>query len=153
MRKMERKLKDIAARYIDKTYSCSRPEMACIFLALDILAPLSTEFSAIRGRLKCLEITASKGMLIHEDYFYKFIRTTRLKLRQVKGGVAELAPGDVLLLNKKSKDGKVDHLALYLGGGDVVMLNVQSNEYVVNLLHINDIQSIIKAIARGKLDG
>ncbi len=148
------KLRSIAKGYVGKPYSCSRPEMACIFLALDILAPISLEFTAIRGRLKCLEITAAKKTLIQQDYFFKFIRTTRLNLLSMAESIPQsLQPGDVLLINKTQTHDKVDHLGLYLGRDEVIVLNRMPQGYMADMLHINKLQNNIKAVARGKLDG
>ncbi len=154
MTDLAHKLKGIARQYVGKPYICSRPEMACIFLVLDILASLSAEFAAIRGRLKCLEITASKRTLIRGDYFYKFINTTRLKLTQVAENTRlELQPGDVLLINKKAAAGRVDHLGLYLGQGKAILLDTEHQVNTANILQLKDIQGKLKAIARGEIDG
>lgn len=154
MNKLEDKLRDIAKGYVGKPYRCSRPQMACIFLVLDILAPVSEEFSAIRGRLKCLEITAAKRTLIRQDYFFKFIRTTGLNLLPMAESIRQsLQPGDVLLINKVQADGRVDHLGLYLGRDEVILLNRTPQGYMADMLHINELQNNIKAVARGRLDG
>ncbi len=150
MQNIADKLTDLAHAYVGKP--SSHPELACIFLVLDILAPLSGEFAVIRERLKRLEVGAAKRTLIEQDYFFKFIRTTRLKLLPIaEGKLPLLAPGDVLLLNKRIPNGKVDHLGLYLGQGAVISLGHQGKS--ADIMPLAEIRNQIKAIARGKLDG
>lgn len=125
-------------------------KLACILFVLDILEPFSEEYKAIRGRLDQLDITARKTSLIEQDYFRKFIRTTKLKNIPPD----QIRPGDILLLNEYSSSGQIDHLGLYIGSGKYIHLKrnrtfCDSGEIV--LLEEN-IQKI-KEIVRGKIDG
>ena len=93
-------------------------KLACILFILDILEPLSEEIKEIRQRLHQLDITGRKESLIEQDYFSKFIRTTRL--RHVPAD--HMRPGDILLLNEYSPSGRIDHLGLFMGCGEYIHL-------------------------------
>ncbi len=169
MKISSQKLISIAEQYAGKPYISIRPQMACIFLVLDILSPLSAEFRTIRKRLKCMDITASRRSLITQYYFLKFIRTTRLRLinpapsPQRGEGLGEgdkenyytpnLQPGDILLLNYSTPNNKVDHLGLYLGQDKAVWLKRIKRETTVEIIPQNILTPKLKAIARGRFDG
>jgi hypothetical protein len=117
---------------------------------LDILEPFSQEFRAIRERLNHLDITARKESLIEQDYFRKFIRTTRLRYVPAD----QISLGDILLLNEYSSNGRIDHLGLYLGDGEYIHLKrsrtlCDSGENVL----LEDNMHKVRGIVRGKIDG
>lgn len=145
------KIKQRAVTFV-KDYPTTgyRRKLSCILFVLDILEPLSAEFAEIRRRLDNLDITGRKDSMIEQDYFTTFIRATRLKYVPDD----QISPGDVLLLNEYSSNGRIDHLGLYLGDSEYIHLKrsrtlCDSGEIV--LLEENFHK--VRAVVRGKIDG
>jgi hypothetical protein len=125
-------------------------KMGCILFVLDILEPFSQEFRTIRTRLNQLDITGRKESLVEQDYFRKFIRSTRLKYVPVD----QVHPGDILLLNEYSSNGRIDHLGLYLGDGEYIHLKRSRTffDFGEKVFLENNMHKI-KGVVRGKIDG
>ncbi len=132
--------------YLGKPYTCRNRHMACVLFVLEIMEPFSQELRECLERLCCMDITTSKKSLIQQDYFLKFIRSTCLKLQELTAG---LMPGDILLINEYTGQGKIDHLGLYLGRGEYVHLRCSRNhgDYP-QICRVDDSRNKILGIAR-----
>ncbi len=135
--------------YSGTPYHCNNRQLACVFLVLEIMAPYSRELAEILKRVGQLEVTAAKRELIQQDYFRKFIRTTRLK----KVALADLSCGDILLINEYSRQRKIDHLGLYLGQGEYLHLQRDRNKGdFVKIVSLDDNRHKIMGAVRGRID-
>lgn len=142
-------LKNKTKGYLGQPYHCPNRQMACVFFVLEIMAPYSRELAGILQRIKCLEITTTKREMIKQDYFLKFIRTTRLK--PVK--LADLTAGDILLINEYSREKKIDHLGLYLGEGEYLHLQRERNKGdFAEIVNLDDNRHKILGVVRGRID-
>jgi hypothetical protein len=138
-------LRQKANSLIGQPYQCNNRHIACIMFVLEVMAPHSAELRGIMGRLKCMQITHNKKDLIQQDYFNKFINTTRLERIQ---GLDNTRPGDILLINGYSQENKIDHLGLYIGGGEYVHLHRNRRQDVIELGRLDDIRHRILGIVR-----
>jgi hypothetical protein len=143
-------LKQQAKAMVGQPYTCNNRHIACILLVLELVAPYSVELQGILGRLRCMEITHNKKTLIEQDYFRKFINTTRLEW---VNELRDITPGDILLINGYSQGNKIDHLGLYLGDGEYVHLHRDrrfARQDVVELGRVDDDRRRILGIVRAK---
>jgi hypothetical protein len=123
--------------------------MACVLFVLEIMAPYSRELAGILGRVRQLEIAASKREMIKQDYFLKFIRSTRLK----PVALADLRCGDILLINEYSRERKIDHLGLYLGQGEYLHLQRDRNKGDFGeIVNLDERRHKIMGAVRGRID-
>ncbi len=146
---MEAELRKSAIKCLGQSYHCQNRQMACILFVLEIMAPYSQELAGLLERVRQLEIATSKREMIKQDYFLKFIRSTRLK----PVALADLRCGDILLINEYSRERKIDHLGLYLGQGEYLHLQRDRNKGDFGeIVNLDDNRHKIMGAVRGRID-
>jgi len=146
---METELRKSAIKCLGQAYHCPNRQMACVLFILEIMAPYSRELAGILERVRQLEIASSKREMIKQDYFLKFIRSTRLK----PVALADLRCGDILLINEYSRERKIDHLGLYLGQGEFLHLQRNRNKGdFAEIVNLDDNRHKIMGAVRGRID-
>ena len=145
----EQMLHERVARYLRRPYQCRNRQLACVLFVLEIMAPYSRELEQILERVGRLEMAAGKREMIRQDYFLKFIRSTRLK----PVALPDLRCGDILLINEYSKERKIDHLGLYLDGGEYLHLQRERNRGDFGqILRLDDNRHKIMGAVRARLE-
>jgi cell wall-associated NlpC family hydrolase len=134
-----------ARSMIGKPYLTDNRHIACIMLVLELTAPYSAEIQKVMARLKRMQISHNKKNLILQDYFNKFIRSTRLERIE---GLINARTGDILLINGYSREEMVDHLGLYIGDGEYIHLQRNRRQDVVELGRVDDDRQKILGIVR-----